>query len=343
MKIYFTEENKKQFFKYVDQIVSSNFWSEGKMCSLFEEECEKTFGLYSVAVSNGGTALSLLYDYAGIKGKEVIIPSNTAWPTIVTALNAGAKVVYGDCNKYDLCLSYEDVKNKITPDTVAVVVVHIGGYIAFDIDKIADLCASKGITLIEDCAHAHGAVWNGRYPGSWGIGGAYSFYSTKTLTTGEGGLLVTKNKDLADWAKNQRNYGRRFIDGKMVYFTKNGSNFRISEFTAALGRIQLENLKTIIEWKTNLAQKYDQIFERHVKLPDGMRSGFYKYIVFDYDLTMQTGKVFSRDDQGHVIEKSSVNLPNTDWVGLHHACPPIFTGWDYADKSVDELSELLIK
>ena len=343
MKIYFTEENKKQFSQYVEEIIDSNFWTEGKMTRAFEEECEQVFGLPACAVTNAGSALYLLYQYAGVEGKDVILPTNTFWATALAAKKAGANVIYADCNKSDLCLSFEDLKKRITPNTAAVTVVHIGGHIAFDIEKIAAFCTENNIALIEDCAHAHGAEWNGKKPGSWGIGGAYSFYATKTLTTGEGGVVVSSNKDLIEWAKTQRNYGKKIVDGKITYPSHTGFNFRISEFTAALGRIQLGNLPQIVDWKTELAKKYDQIFDNRVHLPEGMKSGFYKYIVFDYALNQQTGKVFQVSDHCHNIEGMKLELPNSTWVGEHHACPPIFNGWEHADKSVDEIASILLK
>lgn len=343
MKIYFTEQNKKKFAEYCEQIVSSHWWSDGPMTKRFEEECECSFGLFSVAVSNCGAALSLLFQYAGVKDKEVIIPANTFWATAIAAKREGARVIYADCNRADLCLSYEDIKEKITKNTAAVVVVHIGGHIAFQIEKIAALCQEKNIALIEDCAHAHGASWNGKQPGSWGLGGAYSFYATKTMTTGEGGLLVTKDKDLAAWAKIQRDYGKLVVNGKITYPSLTGFNYRMSEFTAALGRIQLANLPEILEWKRTLARKYDGVFERRVRYPEGMQSGYYKYIVFDYALTSQTGKVFQTSDHCHRIEGKKVSLPDCDWIGEHHSCVPIFNGWEHADKPVDELADLLIR
>lgn len=342
MKIYFNEENKKQFYRYAEEIFQSNFWTEGKMTCAFEEECEEVLDLPACAVSNGGAALLLLYQYAGVEGKDVIIPANTFWATTMAAKKAGANIIYADCNRYDLCLSFEDLKRKITANTAAVTVVHIGGYIAFDIEKIADFCRENDIFLIEDCAHAHGAEWNGKKPGSWGVGGAYSFYATKTLTTGEGGVIVSGDKDLIAWAKVQRNYGKKVIDGKITYPSHTGFNFRISEFTSALGRIQLRNLPAIIDWKKGLAEKYNQIFIRRVTLPVGMKSGFYKYIVFDYDLTQQTGKVFQSSDHCHNVDGINIYLPNTDWVGEHHACPPIFYGWEHADKPVDEIAAILL-
>src|SRR3989338_10442751 len=112
-------------------------------------------------------------------------------------IKAGGRVEFVDCNKDDLCLSVEDLKKKIDLyNPKAVWVVHIGGPLAFQIDEIFEVCRNKNIALLEDCAHAHGASWNGKKPGAWGDAGVYSFYATKTGSTGEGGMLVSKNKRL---------------------------------------------------------------------------------------------------------------------------------------------------
>jgi dTDP-4-amino-4,6-dideoxygalactose transaminase len=342
MNIYFNENNQKLFYKYAEEIFRSNFWSEGRMTCAFEDESEEVFGMPACAVSSGGAALFLLYQYTGVKGKDVIIPSNTSWATARAAKQAGANVIYADCNRSDLCLSFDDLKRKVTSNTAAVTVVHIGGHIAFDIERIAAFCHENNIILIEDCAHAHGAEWNNKKPGSWGIGGAYSFYATKTLTTGEGGLIVSKNRELISWAKTQRNYGKMVSDGTISYPSLTGFNFRISEFTAALGRIQLRNLPAILEWKTRLSEKYDQIFTNRVYFPPGMKSGFYKYIVFDYKLRQQTGKVFQPSDQCHRIEGIRMDFPNSDWIGEHHSCTPMYCGWEPADRPVEEIAPLLL-
>ena len=204
---------------------------------------------------------------------------------------------------------------------------HIGGHIAFDIDKIAKFCNEKKIALVEDCAHAHGAEWNGKSAGSWGIAGSYSFYATKTMPLGEGGMVVSKNRELIDWMKKFRNYGKEVISGNVVtYPLKTGFNYRINEFTSALGIIQLERLPMILEWKTELAEKYNKIFDNRVKIPEGMRSGYYKYIVFDYAIKEETGKVFNKTDFGNEIEGKRVNLPNSYWIAEHHKCVPIYYG-----------------
>ncbi len=343
MKIYFTEENKQEYFRCVNEIIDTNWWSDGKYTRNFEQMNNDYCGMESVALSNAGAALYMLYKYAGVKGKDVIIPGNTFWATASTAKLAGANVIYADCNKEDLCLSYNDMVKRVTKNTAAITVVHIGGHIAFDIEKIAKFCSENNIALIEDCAHAHGAEWNGRKAGSWGIGGAYSFYATKTLSTGEGGLLVTKNKELAEWCKIQRNYGKKLVDNKITYPHLDGFNFRMSEFTAALGCIQMSNLEDIIAQKRALASKYDKIFDNRVHFPEGMKSGYYKYIIFNQDLKQQTGKVFGLTDQCSYIEAKNHDLPNSNWVGENHYCPPIYNNWEHAEKSIDEIADILIK
>ena len=115
------------------------------------------------------------------------MPSNTFMATPLSAINAGGKVVFGDCNRDDLCMSFERCRGRPRSQPIAAVLVHIGGHLAFDTVPIAEFCRANGIFLLEDCAHAHGAAWNGRKPGSFGDAGIYSLYATKTVSTGEGG------------------------------------------------------------------------------------------------------------------------------------------------------------
>lgn len=345
MILPFSKEEKKQYYSLLDEVFTSSFWSEGKMVRRFEEEFSNFSGLPGLAFSNGGTALLALFTYADVRGGEVIVPANTFYATALAARMAGGDVVYADCGRGDLCISLADIKRKVTSRTKAVCVVHIGGHVAFEIEEIAAFCGRKGIVLIEDCAHAHGAKFNGKAPGSWGLGGAYSFYATKTLPLGEGGMVSSSDKDFLKWAGYFRNYGKNVVDGKVHYEIANGFNCRMNEMTAALGIVQLGKLPAILSWKKVLAEKYDRIFEKRVRFPPGMVSGYYKYIVFDYDLRMETGKVFNTTDFGPEIERKNrknIELPNSYWVAEHHRCPPIWFGWEHAEKSISELTEILL-
>lgn len=342
MIIPFEEEYREKYFKLLNEVFDSNFWSEGRMQRTFEEKFGEYVKLGSKAVSSGGAGLLAILEYVNVRGKDVIVPANTFWADARTVQMAGGNVVFADCNKEDLCLSLEDLKKKVTDNTKAVIVVHIGGHIAFQIEEIAKYCEEKGIALIEDCAHVHGGWWNGKTGGHYGIAGAYSFYATKTMPLGDGGMVVSKDVDLLNWIEKYRNYGKEVINGHVYYKLQNGFNLRINEFTAALGIVQMERLPQILEWKRELARKYDQIFENRVELPEGMESGYYKYIVFDTPLTQETGQVFGAGDLGDVIAGVDAEVPNSHWVTEHHKCAPIYLGYEYADKSAEELREILL-
>jgi len=314
--IGFEKEDAAKLHAYWDEVFASQQWTEAKFTKLFEEKWAAYNRLPSVAFSSwGGAALAAL-EFFKIRGKTVLCPSNTFMATPYSAIKAGGKVEFVDCNKDDLCLSLEDLKRKIDQyKPAAVWIVHIGGHIAFQIEEISRLCKEKGIILLEDCAHAHGASWNGRKAGAWGDAGIYSFYATKTVTTGEGGMLVSDNKDLLEYAKKYRNYG------KFDYVVE-GLNYRINEFSAAIGAVQTDRLDEIVAWKNEYAKKnLDPKFPHRLKFPKGMVSGYYKYIVFD-PIEKSTGKVY--DQPCHKIMKKTYELPSTDWVAQNHWCVPLY-------------------
>ena len=341
MIIPFEDEYRKKFYALEEQIFDSNFWSEGKMLRTFEEKFGEYVKLGARAVSSGGAGLLAILEYIGVAGKEVLVPSNTFWADARAVKLAGGIPVYVDCNKDDLCMSYEDMKAKITENTKTVIIVHVGGHIAFQIEEIASYCREKNIYLIEDCAHVHGAWWNGKTGGHYGFAGAYSFYATKTMPLGDGGMIVSKDQDFLKWVEKYRNYGKEVVDGHVYYRLPNGFNFRLSEFSAALGIVQLERLEQILEFKRALAEKYDAIFDNRVRFPKGMVSGYYKYIVFDTELQQETGQVFGAGDLGHIIDEQKISLPNSEWIAKHHKCVPIYYGYENADRSVDELRVIL--
>jgi dTDP-4-amino-4,6-dideoxygalactose transaminase len=229
---------------------------------------------------------------------------------------AGGRVAFVDCNREDLCMSFADFEAKVARHRPrAAVLVHIGGHVAFDVEAIAELCRAEGIFLIEDCAHAHGAAWHGRRPGAWGDAGVWSFSATKTISTGEGGMLVSRDADLLEHARAFRDYGK-------PDHAVEGLNFRMSEFTAALGIVQTERLDEIVAWKTAAARQHlDPQHPGRLRLPDGMTSGHYKYIVFA-PIERSTGKVY--DTPCHRIMGHRDDLPATDWVAENHWCVPLY-------------------
>ncbi|CAH1655348.1 dTDP-4-amino-4,6-dideoxygalactose transaminase [Chelatococcus asaccharovorans] len=298
-------------------VLRSQRWSDGEQTREFESLWAHMCGREAVAFDNWAGGALAAFDFIGVEGATVLSPSNTFLATPRSAQKSGAHVIFYDCNREDLCGAAGDFIAKAEQHRPkAAWIVHVGGHIAFDIEHIAAYCREKGIWLIEDCAHAHGAHWNGRRAGSFGDAGIYSFYPTKTISTGEGGMLVTANPDLARHARSYRDYGRG------SHYRIKGLNHRIHEFTAALGVVQTKRLDEIVAWKSAYAHRVlDPRYANRVHLPDGMVSGYYKYIVFE-PLERSTGKVY--EDPCHEIMKSGDILPNTEWIAKNHWCVPLY-------------------
>ena len=314
--IGFDARDRARLHELWDGVIDSNRWSEGDLTARFEAAWAAHDGLGAVALSSWtGGALAAL-EWAGVRGRSVVVPSNTFMATPLAVIAAGGTPVFGDCRRDDLCLSVEEVERLLLRhDPAAVFLVHIGGHIAFDAPAIAALCRERDVTLIEDCAHAHGAQYNGERPGSYGDAGIYSLYATKTISTGEGGVLVSRHAELLDFTRAFRNYAKPDYAGL-------GLNFRMSEFTAALGLVQIERLPEIVAWKNAVAHsELDPQYPSRLELPDGMTSGLYKYIVFDW-LERSTGRVY--DEPCHRIMNTGDELPNSDWVAANHSCVPLY-------------------
>ena len=314
--IGFDHRDRARLHELIDEVLDSERWSEGEIVGRFESAWEKQCAAPAVALSSwAGGALAAL-QFAGVRGETVLCPSNTFMATPLAALGAGADVRFVDCNREDLCMSFADFQEKAERhDPRAAFLVHIGGHIAFETEQIAKYCAEHEIFLIEDCAHAHGASWNGRHPGTFGDAGVFSLYATKTISTGEGGVLVSRRPEVIEHARAYRNYGK-------PGYEVSGLNFRMNEFTAAVGLVQVERLPEIVAWKNRVArEQLDPSYASRLELPDGMVSGLYKYIVFDW-LERSTGRVY--DEPCHRIMGHDVELPNSDWVARNHSCLPLY-------------------
>jgi perosamine synthetase len=314
--IGFDRRDRERLHELWDGVIDAERWSEGELTQRFEDAWAAWNGAGAVATASWtGAALAAL-EYAGVAGETVLCPSNTFQATPLAAMKAGARVEWVDCNRDDLCMSFEDFERKARSHRPrAALLVHIGGHLAFETEGIARFCRDEGIFLIEDCAHAHGAAWHGRRPGTFGDAGVFSLYATKTISTGEGGMLVSGDEELLTFARTFRNYGKPDLRAL-------GLNFRMSEFTAALGLVQIERLEEIVAWKNAAAREVlDPLHAGRLQLPDGMTSGLYKYIVFD-PIERSTGKVY--DAPCHRLFGSTEVLINTDWVADHHWCVPLY-------------------
>lgn len=314
--IGFDHRDRARLHALWDEALDREQWSGGPLTEMFEAAWAAWNGRPSVATSSWtGAALAAL-EFFEVRGRTVLCPSNTFMATPLAIEAAGGRVTFVDCNRDDLCMSFDDFERKAREHKPhAAVLVHIGGHIAFEVEKIAAFCRAENILLIEDCAHAHGASWHGRRAGTWGDAGLWSFAPTKTISTGEGGMLVTQNADLVEFARSFREYGK-------PDYRRPGLNYRMHEFTAALGIVGVERLDEITTWKNTAAREHlDPNHPNRVHLPDGMVSGLYKYIVFE-PIARSTGKVY--DEPCHRLMGHQADLPNSDWVSQNHWCAPLY-------------------
>ena len=280
----FTEDDKKALI----EVLESRKWCRiylGSKAELFEKAFSEYHNAkYGIAVSNGTVALELPLKTMGIGfGDEVLVPAVTFIATASAVTEVGAVPIFVDVDPETATMSPESLEGSITERTRAVIVVHYGGYPA-DSDKILPIVNKNNIFLVEDCAHAHGTEWRGRRVGAIGDMGGFSFQESKSLAAGEGGVVLTDDDELTDRGRLIHNIGR--VVGRPGYeHYILSSNYRMSEFQAALLLSKLESLPQEVETKHSngeyLAGKLRKIegIEPLRQDPRITKRGYYFFVV----------------------------------------------------------------
>lgn len=243
----------------VDRVMRSGMLAQGPEVAAFEEEFSARVvgGRHCVAVNSGTSALHLSLLAAGIgPGDEVIVPSFTFAATANSVAMTGATPVFADIEPDYFCLDPDAVRAAITTRTVAVMPVHLYGHPAA-LDCLDGLCDEYGLLLLEDAAQAHASTFHGRPVATWGRAGSFSFYPTKNMTSGEGGMVVTDDADLARKVRLLRNQGQeRRYENELV-----GLNNRMTDVHAAIGRVQLTKLAGWTQVRQANAKQLDAALE----------------------------------------------------------------------------------
>lgn len=239
--------------KAVDEVLRGDVLTHGPQNHAFEEEfAQFVGGGHCVAVGSCMAALHLAYLQLGIgPGDEVIVPAQTHVATAHAVEIVGARAVFADCDPHTGNMIPEAIEALVSPKTKAIGLVHFVG-IACDMDGILAVAHRHGLKVIEDCALAVGSHWRGQHVGLFGDAGCFSFYPVKHLTTGDGGMFLTRHADLAARVKRARGFGvdrtfaERTIPG-MYDVPSLGVNYRMSDINAALGRSQLRRVGEILK------------------------------------------------------------------------------------------------
>ncbi|MEU7369673.1 DegT/DnrJ/EryC1/StrS family aminotransferase [Streptomyces hygroscopicus] len=257
--------------------------AQGEQVAAFERETAAATGArHAVATGTGTGALVCGLRALAARGDgEVLVPANSFYSSAAAPLLAGLRTRLVDVEPDTLAPSVRTLREAVTPSTVGVLTVHLGGLISPELPEVAAWCAERGLWLYEDCAHAHGSRLDGRHAGRFGVAGAFSYFATKVITAAEGGMVVTDDDELAAAVRLHRNLGKP--EEWRSHHTVLGENARMSELHAAVGRVQLRRLDEFLAVRGRLARQYTAGLA-HIPgltpvLPRHTAASWYKYVV----------------------------------------------------------------
>lgn len=332
---YFPQEDREIIHSEIEDVLENGMMTVWNYTKRFEESIKKYIGCkYAIGVNSGTSGLHLAMIILGIKkGDEVIIPTNTMAATTNCVLYTGAKPVFADMDFKTYTLDPFDVKRKITDKTKAIIPMHHSGNMC-EMDTIRETARENDLFVVEDAAHALGSKFKGKFAGTFSDIGVFSFYPTKVITSGEGGMMVTDNKEYAELARILRDQGKKsFFSYEII---KLGYNYRMTEIQAILGYHQLKHLEEWIKRRNEIGKKYTQAikelnsryqFDEEIMVPPYVpkyvRHNFYKYMV----------KANKRETIRKALKKDGVSTSlqydplahQQPYLGLEHLNPKCYT------------------
>lgn len=360
-KYFFTNEDISFITEsFADLLRRGEYLTMGRYGSEFESEFATQHGTaHAVAVQSCTAGLEIILRTLDVAGGKVIVPTMTFSATAMSVLRAGAIPMFVDCDD-NLGISVSAVEKVLRSGekVKACVVVHNGGFISPDIFRLVELCREHKIHLVEDAAHAHGSTIKNLKAGSFGVAAAFSFFSTKVMTTGEGGMIVTNDSEILRQARIFRNQGvevQARDGGRIESIVAQGMNARMSEIHALMGLAQLRRLDEFVEKRQEIAAVYDEFFRdvegvKRIQVSEknesASLSNLYKYVlVLDSKVFGERGHVanvrnelkkrFSVTLGGNIYESPchhqpvfkeylSSPFPKAESLCVRHICPPIY-------------------
>lgn len=308
--------------KYVQQAVETNWISSAGSFihdfeSKFAEQCNARYG---IACANGTVAMHLALATLGLEpGDEVIVPTFTMIATINAVTYCGATPVLVDSELDYWQMDVEQVAAKITPRTRAIIPVHIYGH-PVDMDPLMELARKHGITVIEDAAESHGAEYKGRRTGSLGDAAGFSFYGNKIITTGEGGMITTNNREMAKLSWNLRDHA--FSTDRHFWHKFVGFNYRMTNLQAAVGLAQVEQLDSFVAARRQHAADYSARLESIPGITTPPQAEWAKNVYWMYGLLVDKAEYgMSRDELRRVLADNGIET-RTFFIPMH--CQPIY-------------------
>jgi len=305
--------------------------SAGRYIEAFEQGWAEYCGRrHGIAVSNGTTALQVAARCAGLgPGDEVILPTFTIVSCVLAIVETGATPVLVDSDPRTWCMDVEQVAAKVTPRTKAIMPVHIYGH-PVDMDPLLDLASRHGLAIVEDAAEAHGAEYfsgrggpnpSWRRCGGFGALSTFSFYANKLITTGEGGMILTDDADLAQKARSLRNLC--FVPEQRFLHRELGYNYRLTNVQAAMGVAQLERFPAIVARKRAIAARYAEGLRdlEGVQLP--VEEAWARSVYWMYGIVLDESFGFDAVEAARRLKAEGVET-RPYFLGMH--AQPVFRG-----------------
>ena len=362
--IVFDAADIAEALSLIESSLRSGQLTLGRHGQAFEEAFAARCGRkHAVAVSSGTSAIEIVLRTLEIEGREVIVPDNTFFATAAAVVHAGGIPVFADTDRETLAIGVEDVLSRVTDRTAGVVIVHVGGIVSPELPRLEAECKKRGLFLLCDAAHAHGATLAGRDASDWGAASTYSFYPTKVMTSGEGGMIVTDDENLAAEARIYRDQGKAGFTSN--FHTRLGANWRLSEIHAAIGIVQLKRLDGFIASRREVAAAYQEAVRRTgvLSLPKAQllgESNFYKFIAYLPDGVDRAATKKAMREQFEVGMSGEVyefplhvqpifgqftrgSYPGAEYACARQVCPPVSARMTPADATyvIESLASLV--
>lgn len=313
--------------------------SDGRFVREFERKWSSYCGAkFGVAVSSGTAALQI--SVASLKlerGSEIIIPSWTIISCAIAVLEAGCVPVLVDCDPETWCMNLDQVESKVSPKTRAVMPVHMFGH-PVDMRRLAAVAKKHDLVIIEDAAEAHGAEVSGCRVGGLGDLGCFSFYANKIVTTGEGGMVVTNNLELADKLRSLRNLC--FRSDRRFFHTEIGHNYRLTNLQAAIGVAQIDRIDVHIEKKRWIAACYRERLKSLNQIALPVEREWAKNVFWMFGLVLDSEVSFDAAEFARRLRERGVDT-RPFFLGMHEQ--PVFRAMGLFERELYPVSEILAR
>jgi dTDP-4-amino-4,6-dideoxygalactose transaminase len=322
---YFSESSRNAICEDIDSILASGRLMLGPYARKLEQGMAEAIGVpHAVSVNSCTTALTIALQYYGVQGGEVLVPSGSFVTDVSAVLFAGAEPVLVDMNPENLSFDLKDLARKISDKTKAIIWVHLTGVISPEYRQILDIASAAGLPVIEDAAQAHGSTAEGAVAGSIGDVGCFSFYPTKVMTCGSGGLLTTRDAELKRYAEEMRLFGKDADTGDVKNL---GNDWFLDEIRACIAYHQYLELPGMVERRRSLAATYElnllnQPGIRLLADTEGFEPSYYQYAVF-LDDRIDSQRLRNQLREKHGIESKPIYKPT------HHES--VFRRYDTGD------------